>query len=231
MTSTSYSPATTTTAATGRPATRLRGWALSGVVAGVCAVVGIQASMSVGAVYDPANAGDPDAVVAALADDVPAILVFHVTTMVAVVTLLVFAAGLHRLLAEQAPAGSLLPRVASSGLLLASVAGLVGTGLTTEFAFGLSQPDQLVPETAVLFGHWIGTMPWVWAGAGVAGVAVAVAGLRHAAVPRWLAWVSAVLGGVTLLFGISPLQYMAGFTGPVWVLVAALGLGLARGRS
>ena len=35
--------------------------------------------------------------------------------------------------------------------------------------------------------------------------------------------VGALLGGLTLLVGISPLQYMAGFTGPVLVLVMALG--------
>jgi hypothetical protein len=32
-----------------------------------------------------------------------------------------------------------------------------------------------------------------------------------------------VLGGLTLLLGISPLQYMAGFVGPLWLLVAAIG--------
>jgi hypothetical protein len=61
----------------------------------------------------------------------------------------------------------------------------------------------------------------------VTGVAVAVAALRHAAAPRWIGWVAAVLGGITLLFGMSPLEYMAGFTGPVLVMV--LGLGFAFG--
>ncbi|MFC6343814.1 hypothetical protein ACFP8W_17645, partial [Nocardioides hankookensis] len=51
--------------------------------------------------------------------------------------------------------------------------------------------------------------------------------LRHAAAPTWLGWVGVVLGGVTLLVGLSPLQYMAGFSGPVLVLV--LGLGFALG--
>ena len=44
---------------------------------------------------------------------------------------------------------------------------------------------------------------------------------------RWLGWVGAVLGGLTLLVGISPLQYMAGFTGPILILV--MGLGFAFG--
>jgi len=39
-----------------------------------------------------------------------------------------------------------------------------------------------------------------------------------------------VLGGITLLFGLSPLQYMAGFTGPVLVLVVGLGFGFGDRR-
>ena len=35
-----------------------------------------------------------------------------------------------------------------------------------------------------------------------------------------------VLGGVTRVLGVSPLQYMAGMTGPLWLLVTALGLAL-----
>ncbi|OOL27050.1 membrane protein, partial [Rhodococcus rhodochrous] len=51
--------------------------------------------------------------------------------------------------------------------------------------------------------------------------------LRHGATPRWLGWASVVLGGLTALLGISPLQYMAGFVGPVWVLVAGIGFAVS----
>ena len=78
----------------------------------------------------------------------------------------------------------------------------------------------------MFFGHWVGTIPWLWVGAGIAGVAVAVAALRHGATARWIGWVGAVLGGVTLFLGVSPLQYMAGMTGPIWLLLTALGLAL-----
>ena len=125
---------------------------------------------------------------------------FHVATMIATVLLLVFAAGLKRRLEAQAPAGSLLPAVAASGLGLVSVAGLMGAGLNTEFVFGVGDPDaKLVPEVGVFFAHWVGTIGWLWVGAGVAGVALAVAALKHAAAPRWIGWVSAVLGVITLL--------------------------------
>ena len=32
-----------------------------------------------------------------------------------------------------------------------------------------------------------------------------------------------MLGALTALFGVSPLQYLAGFVGPIWLLVVALG--------
>ena len=35
---------------------------------------------------------------------------------------------------------------------------------------------------------------------------------------------SLVLGGTTALFLVSPLQYMAGMTGPPWLVVVAAGL-------
>ena len=225
---------TTTTDAT-RPApvdtvtttTSSRLWAWAGVAAGVTGIVAIGASMQVDAVYAPDAGGDPDAIVARLAEQVPAILTFHTATMLTVVLLVVFAAGLRRRLADQLPSRSILPDVAAAGLGLVSVAGLLGSGLTTEFVFGVADPQAgLVPEAAVVFGHWVGTIPWLWVGAGLAGVCVAVAALRHGAASRWLGWVGAVLGGLTLLLGISPLQYMAGMTGPMWLLVTALGLAL-----
>ncbi|WP_448059935.1 hypothetical protein [Cellulomonas hominis] len=61
-------------------------------------------------------------------------------------------------------------------------------------------------------------------------VLVAVAALRHGAAPRWIGAVSAVLGGLTLLAGLSPLQYMAGFVGAVWLVVVALGFALGDRR-
>lgn len=207
---------------------RSRAWAWAGVGAGACGLVGIQASLTVDAVYLKETAGDAEAITARLGELVPNLIVFHTATLVAVVLMVVFAAGLRRRLQMALPFGSLLPDVAFAGGMLVAVAGMMGTALDTEFIFAVSDPDRLVPESAALFGHWVGTVNWLWLGAGLSGVALAVAALRHGAAPRWIGWVGAVLGGLTLLLGISPLQYMAGFTGPVLVLVVALGFALGR---
>ena len=199
-----------------------RGWALAGTGAGIAGVVSIQASLALGVDWER-TAGDAEAIVADLSGRTGAQLVFHTATLIATVLVVVFAAGLSRRLAQQAPAGSLLPAVASGGLLLVAAAGLLGSGLDTQFLFGLGDPDLVVPESVAFYSDWVATIPWLWVGAGLTGVAVAVAALRHGAAPRWIGWVSAVLGGLTLVLGLSPLQYMAGFTGPLWLLVVAIG--------
>lgn len=222
----------TTATTTPRPGTAVRtetaptgrGWARFGVAAGLSGIASIGASLGISAVYDEDNLGDAEKIVASLKDATGNLLAFHVLTMIACVTLVVFAAGLRRRLATQVSAGSVLPDVAAGGLMLAAVAGLMGSALNTEFIFGVNAPaGELVPEVGAMYGHWVGTVPWLWVGAGLTGVAVAIAALKQSAAPRWIGWVSAVLGGITLLFGISPLQYMAGFTGPILVLVIALG--------
>ena len=226
MTTTLSSSSTLDLATTARG----RGWAWAGVGAGVAGIIGIGGSMAIDAVYRDDIAGDAEAIQAALAEQTTQILVFHTATMVAALLVLVFAAGLRRHLGERLTAGSLLPTVAFSGLMLVSVAGLIGTGLTTEFVFGASEPGLMVPEVVAFFGHWVGTMPWLWVGAGVAALAVAKAGRDGADIPRWLTWFSLVLGGLTTVFGISPLQYMAGMVGPLWLVVASFALVSASRR-
>lgn len=214
---------------TGRVRSQPRGWALAGIGAALAGLVSVQASMAVGSNWEE-TAGDAGAVVADMAGRTTGLLVFHTATVVAMALVVVFAAGLARRLGQQAPAGSLLPPVASSGLLLVAVATLLGSGLDTQFIFGFAEPDLLIPESGAFYVDWVATIPWLWVGAGLSGVAVAVAALRHAAAPRWIGWVSAVLGGLTLLLGLSPLQYMAGFTGPLWLLVVAVGFAVGDRR-
>ena len=201
-----------------------KGWVYAGLGAGLAGFATIVGSSLAGAVYEEELAGDALGITEKLADQTVPILVMHTGAMLSAVLLLVFAAGLRRRLTQATPEGSLLPQVASSGLMLVSVALLMGSALTTEFVFGVKDPELLVPETAVFFGHWISTVPWLWVGAGVAALALGLAGRRYGTVPTWLTWTSLVLGGLTTLLGVSPLQYMAGMTGPLWLTVAALGL-------
>ncbi|ROO83345.1 hypothetical protein EDD29_0847 [Actinocorallia herbida] len=203
-------------------------WAWAGAAAGVAGVTGIQASMAISAAYDPATVHDPAQVAAGLGEHTTALLVMHTAMMAATVLLPVFAAGLHRRLRRALPAESLLPAVAAAGLLLTAAATLLGTGLDTELIFGFGEDGTLSDEFLTVGSHWVGTIPWLWVGSGLTGVTVAVASLRHRAVPAWLGWTGVVLGGLTLLTGVSPLQYMAGFPGPL--LVALLGLGFAFSR-
>jgi hypothetical protein len=200
------------------------GWVYAGIGAGLAGIATVVASSLAGAVYDQRLAGDALGILDKMAGQVPQMLVMHTAAMVSALLLIVFAAGLRRRLAEATPAGSLIPQVAFSGLTLVSVALLMGAALDTEFIFAAQDPDLVVPEAAVFYGHWIGTVPWLWVGAGVAALALGIAGRRFGAVPSWLAWTSLVLGGLTTLLGISPLQYMAGMTGPIWLTAAALGL-------
>jgi hypothetical protein len=209
-------------------------WALSGLGAGLAGLGVIVSSSMVSAVYDEKNAGDADAISQALGDMVPQMLAFHVCAMIAAVLMVPFAAGLYRRLKATTPADSVLPLVAFSGVLITAVVLVLGSGLDTEFIFAAGDPDIVVPEDAAMFNHWIGTVPWCWGLLGLSGITLFGAA-RHGGVPRWIGLVGLVGGGLTLLLGISPLQYMAGMTGPIGLLVIALGF-LAgdkafRGRS
>jgi hypothetical protein len=222
--STALDPSTTSAGPRATSTRPGRGWVLAGLGAGVLGIVGGVASGMVNAVYDPDAAGDAEAITEKLATQVPEIIAFHTATMLSCVLLVVFAAGLHRQLLARTRPDSLVPGVAVAGLGLVAVAQLIGAGLTTEFAFALTQDADLVlPESAVFFNHWIGTIPWLWGGAGLTGLAMFRAARQGAYAP-WIGWTSLVLGGLTALFLVSPLQYMAGMTGPVWLVVVSLGL-------
>jgi hypothetical protein len=221
--STALDPTTATTPSTRPTRPTGRGWVLAGLGAGVLAIAGLVGSSMVNAIYDPEIQGDAAAITDRLSEQVPQILAFHTATMVSCVLLVLFAVGLHRQLVRLVGPESLLPGVAAAGLGLVAVAQLLGAGLTTEFVFAVTENDMVIPESATFFNHWIGTIPWVWGGAGLTGLAVAAAA-RRGAYARWLGWTSLALGGLSALFLVSPVQYMAGMTGPVWLVVVSLGL-------
>jgi hypothetical protein len=228
MTAHTYVPPTAADAPTGAeprdtpttyPPTR---WALAGLVAGVAGVGVIVSSSMVHAVYDDKYAGDPTAVAKALGDMVPQMLAFHLTSMVAAVLMVVFAAGLYRRLRATTGADSVLPLVAFSGVLITAIILIVGSGLDTEFIFAAGDTKLVAPENSSFYNHWIGTIPWCWGLLGLSGLTLFGAA-RNGGVPKWIGLVGLLGGGLTLLLGVSPLQYMAGMTGPIGLIVIALG--------
>jgi len=83
--------------------------------------------------------------------------------------------------------------------------------------------DGTVPDsTASFYNNWIGTIPWVWVLAGLTALAIHSLS-RLDVVPRWIGRVGLVMGGLALLLGISPLQYMAGPIAALWLVVTSVG--------
>ncbi len=182
----------------------------------------IVTSSMVDTVYTSEFDGTTQGVAEALGDKVPVLFAFHSITVVGAVLMVVFAAGLLRRLRDAMP-DSIAPMVAFSGLVGTAVVSVLGSGLDTEYMMGLAQDEGLVDDgNASMYNHWIGTIPWVWVLAGLAGLALFSA-FRQGVVPRWIGLVGLVLGGLTVLLGISPLEYMAGVTGSLWLLATAIG--------
>lgn len=211
-------------ATTALPAGRTthRGWAYAGIVAGLAGIGSMVTTSMVDGVYDSALVGDPDGIAAKIAGQTASMFAFQVIGSIGAIAMLVFAAGLFRRLRSRLDGDSLVPTVAAFGLLGTSVVTVLGTGLNTEFATGLLEEDLIPTSSAVMYNHWIGTIPWVWILAGVSALAVHAAA-RQGAVPRWIGRTSLVLGGVTVLAGVAPAQYLALMTGGLWLTVVAIG--------
>ncbi|WP_326999721.1 hypothetical protein OHA72_31845 [Dactylosporangium sp. NBC_01737] len=202
-----------------------RGWALTGAAGGFAGAVGIFLGANLTA--DAGDAINDNArLVTAIAAHRDLVWLYQVSCVLAAACLVVFAAGLHRHLAVQEPAGSLVPAVAAAGAGLVAVATLVGGGICTELYWALGEPERWDPDTIAAMVEVYNTVGWLWAGAGISAAAVAVGGFRHGSASRWLAAVSALLALLVAATQAFPAQYGALFPGALWVLVAGLGLGL-----
>ena len=201
-----------------------RTWALAGIGAALAGVGTVLTSSAVNVVYrDEFSRGSIDGVAEALTEKTGLMLAFHTFTALGAVLMIVFAAGLFRRLRAVLP-DSIAPVVALAGLAGTAVVSILGSGLDTEFAMASAGADGVVVDdaSAAMYNHWIGTIPWLWTLAGLAGLAVFVA-FRRGGAPRWLGLVGLVLGGLTVALGVSPLEYMAAGTGVLWLLVTAIG--------
>jgi hypothetical protein len=199
-----------------------RAWSLAGIGAGLAGIGIVVTTSSVNGVYDKDLVGHPQQIADKIAGQTGWMFAFHSIAMVGALLLVVFGVGLFQRLRSVA-ADSAAPFVALAGLLGTAVVVVLGAGLDTEFMMSLSFDDKSVdPYSAALYNHWIGTIPWVWVLAGLAGLAT-YAVSRRGGVPRWIGRVGLVLGGLTVLFGVSPLEYISGVTGALMVLVTAIG--------
>lgn len=177
-------------AATTAPPRTTRHWAAAGVLAGVASLASVLLSLALSRPYEEGSIVTPALIEAGLEDKRPLLVAFHVTTVAAALLLVVFAAGLRRRIRSSRAPQALAPDVAFAGLLLVAAAQLLGSGLDTEFLFGIGDKAVNLPEDASTYSHWIATIPWLWAGGGLAGLAVGVAS-RAGVVPRWVgAWAS-----------------------------------------
>jgi hypothetical protein len=212
----SAEPSTTATAP------HSRSWAVAGIGAALAGIGTIVTSGLVDIVYRDEFLGTTEGVAEALSDKTPVLFAFHTFTALGAALMIVFGAGLYRRLRAVA-ADSLAPVVALVGLAGTAVVSILGSGLDTEFMMpGPDDAPGYADSSAAMYNHWIGTIPWLWTLAGLAGLAIySVA--RRAGVPRWLGRVGLVLGGLTVVLGVSPLEYMAGMTGVLWLLATAIG--------
>lgn len=197
-------------------------WALSGLGAGLLGIGTIVTSSMVDVVYRDEFQGTTEGVTEALDDKTGVLFAFHSITTLSALLMVVFAAGLLRRLRRGA-GDSIAPTVAFAGLLGTAVVSVMGAGLDTEFMMGLAAEDGVVPDSsAAFYNNWIGTIPWVWVLAGLAGLAV-YATSRLNVVPRWIGRVGLVMGGLAALLGVSPLEYMAGPIAALWLVVTSVG--------
>ena len=199
-----------------------RRWALAGIGAGLAGLASLVATSMINGVYDQDLVGHPDLIADKIADQRGWMFAFHSISMLGALLLVVFAAGLFgRLKATVGVTTSSI--VALAGLLGTAVVSVLGAGLDTEFMMSLSfDRDSIDDYNIAHYNHWIGTIPWLWVLAGLAGLAL-FAISRQGGVPRWIGRVGLVLGGLTALLGVSPLEYMSGVTGALLVLVTAIG--------
>ena len=225
MTTQTHPTTTDSAAATGR---RSR-WPLTGALAGLAGVV---ATLALDGRSGPAE-GVTVSDQLFLDLDPMTYRLSMVAGYTAVVLLLVFAAQWRRRVERRVPASTAAHLVPLG--LVASAAGLT-YGYGWKGALGNYIPgggEEGYYDSAGLyvyyllndFGSFIG-----WLGVVVAAAAVAWMGLRERTVSRWLGAVSVVPVALTaLMVGVLGVPGIPGIWGPLWLVVA--GLGLAFGRS
>ncbi|MEU4557639.1 hypothetical protein AB0F72_04580 [Actinoplanes sp. NPDC023936] len=206
-----------------------RGWAITGVLAG-CAGFGALVLESGLAMFSEERVYADAALMYTETYDRRLIIAAFLPLMVlAGLGAAIFGAGLRRWLAAQSPAGSLVPELAGWGTLLVAALSLVGSGPVTEVYFQVIHAyNPADPDIAMTLQRLMDTLPWVWTGLLLTTGAITVAALRHGAAPRWLGWVSAVVTLLMVAVNVFPQQYLTGYLGGLWLIVAGAAFAFRR---
>ncbi len=140
--------------------------------------------------------------------------------------LVVFVAGLYRRLSTSEPAGSLIPVVVLSGGTATAGGLLLAYGFLALLA-GVAGEDLAPTTVAAIYTIGDSLAYMAWTSMGIVTAGVAIAGIRHRSLPRWLGYVSGIF---TLLFvALSFFPFLSWFPALIWLLVTSIGL-LVGGR-
>jgi hypothetical protein len=208
-------------------------WPLAAAGAGITSFV--FTSLTSRFMTDAETEGGVAAVYAAVEGDGTRTHLGVVAAFLCVGFLAVFAAGFGRFLAARAPQGSLAVQVARLGLTASVATVALAASLKAIYRDGL--PDHgdsgmYTKEAVVTFQILIDQYQWAayWTIA-LTMAAVVVLGLRDRLLPRWYAWLTAVLTafvlGMTLVLA---LPYSAGVVAPVWLVATTVVLLRLRTR-
>lgn len=148
---------------------------------------------------------------------------------VSLVCLLVFGAGLVRLV-ERRGAGSTLalpvlklsvPAAGGAMVIVWSLKAMLAGGMPG----GIDEAFYTETDTTVLH-LFVDQLQWVpWWGLVVGVGAVAVLALGERVLPRWIGWVSIVAAALVAVMTLAfALPYSAGVVTPAWLVVVSLGL-------
>ena len=203
------------TVADGRAAAR-------GTIFGVAvAVVGVVAVMVPAAGFSVGDDLPVDTMLSKLSDARPFLLFGGGLQALVAMGLVVYGALVRRALQAREAPGALTPTVAWGGALLTAAMTAMAAA-HTQLAGGI----DVAPDPAVLLTlHTLeeNLFAGAWCSLALVAGAVAVAGLRRGAVPRWLAGVSAFVA-VLLLVAQVVVPWVAWFPALVWVAVSGFAL-------
>jgi hypothetical protein len=189
---------------------------LAGVVAGLAIIAGLVLSGA-----EPADDATSAKIVAYYSDHKTVIQISALCAQIAAVAVLFFAAGLRTSLRSRETGEASYSTLAVTGATVTAI-GLSVFGWTSLAAVKAVEngSQASVVETIHLIGSYA-WMPWA-VGAATLLIGAGLGGLRTAALPRGLAWVTLALGVIALTPG-GPLTFM---TLPLWLI--GTGIVLAR---